>query len=394
MLSLKKIICLIILIRCLGLGAQNLVPNPSFETYTSCPTGFSQLNKAYSWYGTNNSSEYFNSCASGNINIPNTAYGYQLARTGNAFAGQYFINGYGTNYREYIQCANFISPLVAGNCYWVKFHVNSPNKIVYYACNNIAAHLSVLGYLTSGSPATSYTPQIYLVNNPIAKDTLGWVEIGGIYTAVGGENHITIGNFKNDANTDTLRINNGTYGVAYYYIDDVSVEQITTPQWQLRDTMILVGDSVLIGPLYSGLQCSWYNMSGTQIGTGSGMWVKPNTTTSYVLHETICGNTFADTMTVFVSAVGMNENKINNLSTKIYPNPSNGSFNIEIKDPSLDCEFNIEIFDLVGKLVFSSKQILKNKNNLIQSNLESGTYILMLIPQNSNRSIHKLIIQN
>lgn len=50
------------------------------------------------------------------------------------------------------------------------------------------------------------------------------MEISGIYTALGGERFITIGNFKDDANTDTLHlIENGLDPQGYYYIDDVSV---------------------------------------------------------------------------------------------------------------------------------------------------------------------------
>lgn len=379
----------------LGLGAQNLVLNPSFETYTACPNSASQLSKSSFWYGTNGSSDYFNSCAPSVVNVPNTIYGYQTARTGNAYAGGYFINGYGSNYREYVQNTWFSVPLVSNNCYFIKFYVSCASKVINFACNNIAAQLSVLGYTTNftGFPATTYTPQIYLIHNPIITDSLNWIEIGGIYTATGGENHITIGNFKNDANTDTVRTGYGTINnVAYYFIDDVSVEQITAPTWQLRDTMILVGDSVLIGPLYSGLPCTWFNMGGNQIGTGSGIWVKPNITTNYILHETICGNTFADTMTVFVSSVGVNENELNNFTTKIYPNPSNGFFTIEVNNAVLHNELFIEIFDVIGKLVYTKKQKLDGKTFILQANLEQGSYIVKLKSQLGTTDIHRLVI--
>jgi hypothetical protein len=125
--GIKTTFFLIATLRCFELSAQNLVPNPSFETYTACPTGSSQLNKATPWVGTNGSSDYFNSCAGPPINVPNAAYGYQQARTGNAFSGIYFINGYSVNYREYSQ-VKLTTPLTVGDCYLVKFYVNCVNR--------------------------------------------------------------------------------------------------------------------------------------------------------------------------------------------------------------------------------------------------------------------------
>lgn len=370
-------------------NSQNLVPNPSFETYTSCPTAFGQLSKAIPWYGTNNNSELFSPCVGSTANAPNTAYGFQLARTGNAYAGQYFMNGYGSNYREYIQ-VGLTNTLVTGNCYFVKFYVNCVNMVINYACNNFAAHISTGGYSTNftGFPATSFTPQICLVNNPIVKDTLKWIEIGGIYTAAGGENYITIGNFKNDANTDTVRTNNGTINAAYYFIDDVSVQQITTPIWQLKDTMIIGGDSVLIGPLYSGLTCNWFNMLGNPIGTGSGMWVKPTTTTSYVLQQTFCNTTFSDTVTVYVSALGVNEMKSYPIISKLYPNPNSGEFNIEITGKQKGSA-EVSILDVTGKLVYV-KTITETGN--LKPELENGIYMVKVKLLDGTMEVHRLVI--
>jgi len=37
--------------------------------------------------------------------------------------------------------------------------------------------------------------------NPVITDTLNWIKISGIYAANGGEDHIIIGNFYDDART-------------------------------------------------------------------------------------------------------------------------------------------------------------------------------------------------
>lgn len=84
-----------------------------------------------------------------------------------------------------------------------------------------------LGYVSA-------TPQIVNTSGFLT-DTIGWTEIQGCFTAQGGEQYITIGNFNSNANTDTLRIQStnpltgpGT-DLAYYYIDSVSLWQNSFP---------------------------------------------------------------------------------------------------------------------------------------------------------------------
>jgi hypothetical protein len=66
-------------------------------------------------------------------------------------------------------------------------------------------------------------------------DKVGWMKIEGEFTAAGGENYLTIGNFDGYANSDTLNLNEGGtqpsicyWSHAAYYIDDVSVTEIDT----------------------------------------------------------------------------------------------------------------------------------------------------------------------
>ena len=49
------------------------------------------------------------------------------------------------------------------------------------------------------------------------------MRVAGSYIATGGEKYLTIGNFKDDVNSDTTFIESGLYWGAYYYIDDVCV---------------------------------------------------------------------------------------------------------------------------------------------------------------------------
>ena len=67
-----------------------------------------------------------------------------------------------------------------------------------------------------------YIPQIE--STSMINDTSTWAKVSGYFTAVGDEQYLTIGNFRLNANTNTVTINpsvnnDGTY----FYIDDVSV---------------------------------------------------------------------------------------------------------------------------------------------------------------------------
>lgn len=69
----------------------------------------------------------------------------------------------------------------------------------------------------------------------------------------------------------------------------------------------------------------------------------------------------------------------------IYPNPSNGIFNIVSQE-----NISIEVYNIIGKLV-DRKQILTGTNTINISNFESGVYLLKTTNSNGNTILYKLI---
>jgi len=213
----------------LSLG-QNLVPNSSFENYTTCPsfTGSSSTsatNLAIPWYDpTGSTSDYYNSCDTGFFNVPHSASGYQVARTGDAYTGLFALNGLGAlwnNMREYIQ-VELLSPLEKDTCYQVEFFCNQHNSPAY-SVDKLGALLD-----TTSSFIVSSIPQI--ISGYFLSDTANWMRVNGYYKAKGGEKFLTIGDFKPFTAGDTLSIfptgNWNFYWGAYYFIDDVSIIKI------------------------------------------------------------------------------------------------------------------------------------------------------------------------
>ncbi|MBL7888091.1 MAG: T9SS type A sorting domain-containing protein [Bacteroidia bacterium] len=227
---MKKIILFVIFYSVLiTIKAQNLVPNWSFEDNTQCPNSGGQINLASPWYSPSASTpDYFNQCGTTGYQSLNV-WGYQIARTGLAYSSVCVYGSTSSSIRDYIQ-AQLLDTLIAGENYCVSFYVSHAGMSSFFN-TYMPIVISEIGMLFSNNPITSsnylpfpYTPQIVSPTGTFLSDTLNWMEISGIYTALGGERFITIGNFKDDANTDTLHlIENGLDPQGYYYIDDVSV---------------------------------------------------------------------------------------------------------------------------------------------------------------------------
>lgn len=245
--------------------AVNLVPNASFETLSSCPTGYGQPYLAAPWDTPNTgTSDVLNACAPvvfPSLNVPNNQLGFQAAFTGVGYGGLIPYSA-APDYREYLQ-APLTQPLSPGQPYLVQFHVSLADS-ASIAIDRLGAYLSVgpVGPVPNYA-ALPYTPQIETpVGVPLANST-GWTTISGVFVASGGEDHIVIGSFRDDASTSTTP-GPGTWpGGSYYYIDDVSVE-VNVPTVQaccLPDgscSMQFPGECTLLGgtPAGPGTSCT------------------------------------------------------------------------------------------------------------------------------------------
>jgi hypothetical protein len=372
------------------LHAQNLVPNPSFEINTDCNNR--NITNAPPWTGpTTNSTDYFNVCSGA---VPSISAGYyQYARTGNAYIA-FWASFNGPNYREYLQCP-LTSNLQPNRCYYIEFYTNVPNY-TRTGSNNIAAHLSDTTYTTSlqhPGIILNLIPHALKFGNPVIIDTLNWVKVSGIYTATGGENNIVIGNFFDDANTYSVCLCPSPYSAAYMFIDDVSVtptDSINLQPFAGNDTAIVVGDSTFIGQQLYGLHCNWYSNNVLLDTNISGIWVKPNVTTTYIVEQNLCGNITYDTVVVTVSPLGINQLLVNGEKLIAFPNPTKEVLNIECGNKNT--EIIIIIADIFGNIL-KQQHLQKNKTSIDVSDLKEGIYFLN-IKTKENSYTQKIIVQH
>ena len=291
---------------------KNLVLNSSFEIFNvSC----SNISQSLSPQASNWSSpiinaksiySYANSCATQpccGVPYNTLGYNYQYANTGNAYVAIISFSA-NPNFRQYIQ-AKLLDSLKTNYCYYVEFYINKHDFWIY-ATNNMGLLIDDTAILSYKNVYASANPQIQLYGNPAITDTMNWIKVGGIYTAHGGESYITIGNFKDDTYTDTIRFQRyGNTGCSYL-IDDVSVIPLDSMQLKAeagRDTTIVKGESVGIGSRLCGLtNVVWYDGANNVIDTGApGLWVKPTSNTFYVIEQNVCGQYSRDTVYITVA---------------------------------------------------------------------------------------------
>ncbi len=217
--------------------AQNLIQNGSFENYINIDCTYGGFTNNFppnnhvvdNWYDLN-SSDYFSSvCTNTYTGVPENVFGESFAKNGNSYVG-FILFQANVEMKEYIY-QQLTTPLQAGKMYCLSFHVSRADGITH-AIHSIGAHFSNTTPTLFNGYYSNKTPQI-INQNGFVTDTIGWTQIQGCYTAIGGEQYITIGNFNSNTNTDTLFVGSvnpepGSYKYAYYYIDDITLIDQTT----------------------------------------------------------------------------------------------------------------------------------------------------------------------
>ena len=231
---MKKIAPLFLLLLAFTpLSAQNLVFNGSFEIHGTCPKYQSQITLAGGWFRpTDGTPDYFNECCGTSvIGVPNNFMGTQRPRSGSGYAGFYLYQTDAPDtYREYLS-TELKSPLEKGKEYYVKFYV-ALAKLSECAVGNIGVLFSEELNKTGDALRITLKPQLNYTAKVIA-DSGKWVEMLWTYKAKGNEKFMTIGNFDKAEKCNIKYLVTPAKDVpvrAYYYIDDVCVEEVKNGQ--------------------------------------------------------------------------------------------------------------------------------------------------------------------
>jgi len=208
------------------LEAQNLVPNPSFEEYINCPTSFAQIDSTMYWSSFGATPEYYNSCSmSAFADVPQNYCGFQVPSSGDAYIGLVTYAGWLENFREFVG-VQLIQPLQVGVEYFISVKVvsaDSSTEVGLFA-NNVGLKFTTAQFNFLNPLPISNSCQIN--STSVLMDSINWVVINGSFLADSAYQFLAIGNFFDDANTDTVWMGLSTTfwsETSYIFVDDVCV---------------------------------------------------------------------------------------------------------------------------------------------------------------------------
>jgi hypothetical protein len=231
--------------------AQNLIPNPSFEDTLKKTT---PLFVPTNWKTPTNGSPDLLTIYNNNLNnrgIPINTFGGQMPKSGIAYAGLIIYtlaqNNDSKRFREYLQ-NRLTKPLIQDSSYCLQLNVSLADSFPYASKNKLGVYFSQNQINSNNSFYLPVQPQIMVSPDTFITEKERWVEYNFEYTAQGGEEYITIGNFTDSTEVDTLFVEGGSkdlgYKGTYYYIDDVYLGACDSLPY---DTGVGLQESELIG---------------------------------------------------------------------------------------------------------------------------------------------------
>lgn len=259
-----------------GVAQINLVPNPSFETLTSCPVPLldNQIFLATPWFSASTGTpDVFNTCASNkDFGVPyNHSFCYQPSRTGAGYAGiRVYSHNTNVSTRENLEVP-LLQSMKKDHQYYVRFFVSTSNSSITDApcfCDGIGAAFTNSKYFnnTTGLPVLADLQPAIDNSGNILRDTVNWIPVSGCFTNKEEEkNYMIIGNFRDDAHTlASPECDLSFPNTSYLYIEDVGLWEFNP----LPDTLLLCkGESKTFNASF--LEASYAWSDGTKDSTFS-----------------------------------------------------------------------------------------------------------------------------
>jgi hypothetical protein len=216
--------------------AQNLVPNGSFEQFTTnCDfgLGYGYL-EDWSYIPCSIRPGLRHACNNDLNNgggVPYGGLGYQDAHSGDAFISVWTLRmnsqgGFPDGNPQKYANVDLVAPLVAGQHYCLRLWMNMADS----SCYKTGAFHAFLWY---GEPTvcnyqdTAWDTHATVTFDISGVDSIGWTPLEGEFVANGGEVNLTLGAFQFDEEIDSVFIadHSNLLGglLAVYYIDDVEL---------------------------------------------------------------------------------------------------------------------------------------------------------------------------
>ncbi len=212
-----------------GFGiAQNLVMDSTFSVFKKNAKYSGRITELEYWFCPNGGTpDVFNSRTVGYYSQPKNAFGFQRPRNGLTYAGLGLYNNR-FSFQEYLS-TKLSKKLVRDSLYCFTAYISLADTCKF-ATDGM--DISMSKYKLHGSGYHLIEGQFTIYQAMVIKDTADWSIICNNYRANGGEEYLTIGNFKGDEKLKIVNLKkkqadiNPDFNDSYYYITDVSFHQI------------------------------------------------------------------------------------------------------------------------------------------------------------------------
>jgi len=277
----------------------------------------------------------------------------------------------------------------SGNCKWVKqaggkMYCNYSNDNGYGITTDNSGGI----YVTGSIADTAYFDSYSLIANSndvfIAKyDTAGnvlWVKQAKGYS---------------DEEGRCIAIDNsGNIYVGGSYVPNIFIENNIITGWGNYDAFVLKLDKDGNFLSYTKAGGNTWNeyVYGISIDNSDNVFVVGSFSSPSIFDNDTLYPSLNSIYDIFVGKINLLTNiqelKNNSFNISIYPNPSNGSFWLEVEEKIKIRE--IQIVDLLGRIIFQLQYI--NQNKIKIDNIQSGIYFIKVYDENNNFATKKLII--
>ena len=251
------------------LTAQNLVLNPSFEEVDSLPCGFISDDygmptiSAYvkHWLAGNGASTDIYSLDVEDSCIANPRNVGQQPHSGQNVAAIITADPAGSLYREYLQ-TQLEQPLQKGKYYYAEmFVLRNRNELM--SSNNLGMYFSdtLIEKDRDYKWVLPFSPQVN--ESMIIDDPNRWTKVSGCFMAESDAAYLLIGNFFSTEETDTAWSGSSLPLYAYYFIDDVYVEEVEalSQNGLGNDTLLCAGNTIILDASVTGATYQWEDYS-------------------------------------------------------------------------------------------------------------------------------------
>lgn len=235
--------------------SQNLIINPSMEDTSLNVLPTNSWNNTYvpgtrlapNWVTpTSASADYYNSHRSTLGGLPLVKAHHGEGRIG-LIAGCANV-ATRVGYKEYAM-GRLSSPMERDKYYKITFYV-ALDPTCKYAMDSLGMYITSRRIATTDMRTLPFKPQIIQDNNKVITANDGWVKISGLYLAGGGEQYVILGTFSRKSrilleNIGEKTVKKSVFSkvqkFAYYYFDDIEVEEYdTTRGFDLNKEEIVV----------------------------------------------------------------------------------------------------------------------------------------------------------